>query len=556
MKPLSCSLLAGIVFLSTLFTTSAQVVITEFMASNSRTLLDEDGESPDWIEIQNLSSTNVNLLNWSLSDNAGNPNAWRFPATNLNAGSFMVIFASNKDRRIPGAPLHASFGLAASGEYLALARPDGTIASQFSPAYPGQVPDVSYGVDSGFRLNVFLPTSGVGRLHVPVNGADGATWVLKDFNDSGWLSATGIVGFTGGSVTDLGLTNNLAGYWKFDETNGRVSADSSGLGNAGALRNFPTNGSQWVEGRLGGALNFRGGPSNDYVFVTNYPKSTTTLTVSAWVWAESRPAWATIVKNWPGGNASQFHFGLQDTAGDLSNYIRQNNADFPLREGSPFPLGIWQHVAFVLDANTERLYRSGVQVNSAPYAGSLPGPIAAPLGIGAKLLNGGASADSFWHGKLDEVAIWNRALSPGEIETLANPGGTFGPQINADTKSAMFRKNATAYLRQPFVVDDPALYRRWILRMKYDDGFVVWLNGQEVARRNAPEVLAWNSTATNQASASAAEIAEIFNLAEFENLITAGTNILAIQALNVSADDLDFFVAPSLEALCAPVDHL
>ena len=63
MKTLSCSLLAGIAFLSTPLATSAQVVITEFMASNSRTLLDEDRESSDWIEIQNLSSTNVNLLN-------------------------------------------------------------------------------------------------------------------------------------------------------------------------------------------------------------------------------------------------------------------------------------------------------------------------------------------------------------------------------------------------------------------------------------------------------------------------------------------------------------
>ena len=540
----------GLLIISSPCAVNGQVVISEFMASNTRTLADEDGEFVDWIELHNTGTTPVNLSGWSLTDSPASPTQWRFPATNLQVGAYMVVFASGKDRRTSGAPLHTNFRLSGGGEYLALVGPDGTtIASEFNPAFPSQVSDISYGVDSGFRLNLFLPTNGVGRLRVPISGADGANWILKGYDDSSWLSVTGGVGFTGGSVADLAVTNNLAGYWNFDETSGRVSADSSGLGNAGALRNFPTNGSQWVAGRLGGALNFRGGPSNDYVFVTNYPKSTTVLTVSAWVWAESRPAWATIAKNWPGANPSHFHFGLQDTAGDLSNYIRQNNTDFALREGSLFPLGIWQHVAFVLDANTERLYRNGVQVSSVPYSGSLPGPVAAPLGIGAKLLNGGASADSFWHGKLDEVAIWNRALTPGEIETLANPGGAFGPQIAADTKAAMFHKNATTYLRYPFVVDDPALYRRWILRMKYDDGFVVWLNGQEVARRNAPEVLAWNSTATNHATASAAEVAEIFNLAEFENLITAGTNILAIQALNVSADDLDFFVAPSLDAL-------
>ena len=375
------------------------------MASNTRTLADEDGEFVDWIELHNTGTTLVNLSGWSLTDSPASPTQWRFPATNLQVGAYMVVFASGKDRRTSGAPLHTNFRLSGGGEYLALVGPDGTtIASEFNPAFPSQVSDISYGVDSGFRLNLFLPTNGVGRLRVPISGADGANWILKGFDDSSWLSATGGVGFTGGSVADLAVTNNLAGYWNFDETSGRVSADSSGLGNAGALRNFPTNGSQWVAGRLGGALNFRGGPSNDYVFVTNYPKSTTVLTVSAWVWAESRPAWATIAKNWPGANPSHFHFGLQDTAGDLSNYIRQNNTDFALREGSLFPLGIWQHVAFVLDANTERLYRNGVQVSSVPYSGSLPGPFAAPLGIGAKLLNGGASADSFWHGKLDEVA--------------------------------------------------------------------------------------------------------------------------------------------------------
>lgn len=525
---------------------ASPVVISEFMAANSSMLADEEGEFSDWIELHNVSTSNVSLLNWSLTDNAGDLAQWRFPATNLPPGGFLVVFASEKNRRIPGAPLHTDFKLNASGDYLALVEADGvTIASEFSPVFPPQIGNVSYGVDSGFRLNLFLPTNAVGRLLVPTSDTAGTNWILPNFDDAGWLSATSAVGYAAGSIADRRLTNSLAGYWKFDETGGNVAADSSGLGNAGGLRNFPANQSQWAPGRIGGALNFRGGPLNDYVVVTNYPKSTSVLTVSAWVWAESRPQWATIAKNWPGGNASHFHFGLQDTAGDLSNFILQNNADYGLREGLPLPLGTWQHVAFVLDATTERLYRNGIQVKSGPYNGSLPVPSSAALSIGAKVFNNGTSADSFWHGKLDEVAVWNRALTAAEIKSLASPGEVSLSSVATDTKAAMFGINATCYLRFPFVVDDPALYRRWILRMQYDDGFVVWLNGQEVARRDAPDTLAWDSTATNSHSV----FTETFNLAEFENLIVAGTNLLAIQALNASADDPDFFIATVLDAL-------
>ncbi len=119
--------------------------ISEFMASNTRSLADETGAYNDWIEIYNPSTVAVNLEGWALTDAPGNPNKWMFPATNLAGGSFMVVFASGNNRRVPGARLHTSFVLSSSGEYLALTRPDGSIASAFRPVFPAQVPDVSYG---------------------------------------------------------------------------------------------------------------------------------------------------------------------------------------------------------------------------------------------------------------------------------------------------------------------------------------------------------------------------------------------------------------------------
>ncbi|MBL9170431.1 MAG: lamin tail domain-containing protein [Verrucomicrobiales bacterium] len=120
--------------------------ISEVLVSNTRILADETGRYNDWIEIYNPAAVNLNLEGWYLTDSANDLRKWRFPATNLAGGRFLVVFASGNDRRIPGARLHTSFQLSAGGEYLALVRPDGTtVATEFAPSLPQQVPDVSFG---------------------------------------------------------------------------------------------------------------------------------------------------------------------------------------------------------------------------------------------------------------------------------------------------------------------------------------------------------------------------------------------------------------------------
>jgi len=120
-------------------------LITEFMADNETTLADEDGIFSDWIEIHNPDATPVNLSGWTLTDKATSPAKWIFPAVTLEPGGFIVVFASGKNRTVPGAELHTNFSLAAGGEYLALLAPGGGIANQFSPEYPAQDTDKSSG---------------------------------------------------------------------------------------------------------------------------------------------------------------------------------------------------------------------------------------------------------------------------------------------------------------------------------------------------------------------------------------------------------------------------
>ena len=127
--------------------TRAEPVISEFMASNSVTLADEDGTYPDWIEIYNPDAAPVNLNGWYLTDNAKKKTKWPIPAVTVAPNGYLVVFASGKDRRDPTLPLHTNFKLDAANSYLGLIRPDGATAStEFNPSYPQQYADISYGI--------------------------------------------------------------------------------------------------------------------------------------------------------------------------------------------------------------------------------------------------------------------------------------------------------------------------------------------------------------------------------------------------------------------------
>ena len=158
---------AGLALLGWATSVSAQtnVLITEFMASNTSTLADEDGDFEDWIEIYNAGTNTVDLNNWVLKDSS---TTWLFPQTNIGPGSFIIVFASNKNRRTPGQPLHTNFKLDRNGEYLGLLYPDGvTVASAYDPAFPIQGTDISYGLPVVQTPVTLVSTGAPARFVVP-----------------------------------------------------------------------------------------------------------------------------------------------------------------------------------------------------------------------------------------------------------------------------------------------------------------------------------------------------------------------------------------------------
>ena len=172
------------------------VIISEFVASNSSGLSDEDGAFSDWVEIFNGSTTDVNLDGWFLTDSATTLTKWRFPATNLGPNLFLIVFASSKNRAVAGAPLHANFQLSSGGEYLALVKPDGvSIASEFAPVFPEQFANVSYGIGQNVQVTSLVSNKSAVRVFVPSNSTLGLTWTAVAFNDSAWLAGTNGVGY-------------------------------------------------------------------------------------------------------------------------------------------------------------------------------------------------------------------------------------------------------------------------------------------------------------------------------------------------------------------------
>jgi len=230
-----------------------------------------------------------------------------------------------------------------------------------------------------------------------------------------------------------GLLSQVRGWWKFDEADGLSAADASAYGNHGTLVNFPASG-QWVAGRSGGALHFRGPISRDFVLVPQYLLPDASMTCSAWVWADARPAWASIAKTWLNAGASSFRFGLQESTGAMGSFLYTSAGAQPsTRETAPLPLGAWHHVACTADGSTLRVFRNGTLVSSTPYAGPLATADIGPLGIGARLNTAGTAANpgtpGYWQGKIDDLAIWARALNPAEISAI-HQGGLLGLDLS------------------------------------------------------------------------------------------------------------------------------
>ncbi len=118
---------------------SGQVVINEFMAVNTETQVDPNGDFEDWIELHNNTTQPFSLKGLYLSDNAVNPLQWKFPDyATIPANGYVIVWADNDTTQ---SGFHANFKLSANGESIVLSYVDGTVLDSIT--FIDQLADIS-----------------------------------------------------------------------------------------------------------------------------------------------------------------------------------------------------------------------------------------------------------------------------------------------------------------------------------------------------------------------------------------------------------------------------
>ncbi len=630
---------------------AADPVISEFMADNSSTLADQDGQFADWIEIYNPGPDTVNLENWTLTDLKTALTKWKFPSQTLEAGKSLVVFASGKDRAVAGAQLHTNFSLNNSGEYLALVKPDGTTKTSEWDPFPAQKTDVSYGtVRQSANVNL---ANGAGSLYIPAGGAaPEAGWNTAAFVPGASWTATGTppgVGYDTTVGTVLPVNIAASGTVTQSTTNGAFTAS---LAVDGILTNFTH--TLTSDTAPFWNVDFGANAILHSITVRNRgdgccPARLRDITISI-LDASQAPVWTSTLLNpentlanpatltvdlvaLTGGPVTGRHVRVSRTpdpdgsgnggvAGstDDQNVLSMGEVQILgfapssevnlARTGSPLPTatqttnygggaypatlaidGIntnFTHTdasdlnpAWTLDLKRkgvissvnihnrgdgccqERLRNITVQIldvdgTTVLYTSallnannSLGGPADIVVNVTATN-NGSPVVGQYVRIKrtVDATGTGDdaRVLSLGEVQVRGTELNGYRPYIRTDVQTAMKDISPAAYLRLPFTLTDASAVNGLTLKMRYDDGFVAYINGKVVASRNAPANPDQNSVATVDRTLTEGFSQEVIDLSAAIPFLTNGANVLAIHGLNSSAGDDNFLIEPELSA--------
>ena len=483
---------------------SGGVVINEFMATNGSVapleageLLDADGDSSDWIEICNRGTATVDLGGWYLTDDADDLTQWRFPdGTRLSRGGFLVVFASGKDRTT--GELHTNFKLSADGEYLALVTADGTtVVHEYRPRYPEQLTGVSYGL--GRHGGVFVSPGDLVSYRIPGASDSDTAWTTVGFNDADWATAPTGLGFvpvaelTGG---DIGNPQIPGSYFINDETY-VVQSNGTSMGGTGDSLHFvcaPLCG----DGELTVYL-------ADMIAADDWAKAGVMIRQSL---TTGSPYAAAVLT---ADNGAVFE--ARDAEGAEALTEGDNAYDVPL------------YLRIIRRGDTFTGYCSLDGVNW--------------------ILQGSATVDM---GPDVYIGLCSAADSSvnaciGIFQELA-----FRSAENEALLGQMAGVSTTLRTRMAFDADETDFFDSLELAVQYEDGFVAFLNGVEVARDNVSGTPRYDSVAdSDRADALRAE-PMVFDLSADKDLLRDGRNVLAIAAVNDDAADETFFISAELTA--------
>ncbi len=211
-------------------------------------------------------------------------------------------------------------------------------------------------------------------------------------------------------------TAGLVGYYALEDN----VLDGSGMNHHGDPCNAPT----YVTGKVGSAMQFNG--SNQYVDLGTWNPSEGTGRLTVALWAK----WDGLSGYWQGLIAKRDTWDAEDMMWQIEAHADTGALGF-FRSGSHpddgdvvLPIGVWTHVAATFDGTTATFYIDGSATGSGPF--SFASDTESPVVFGACQGNGGNP----FNGALDEVRLYNRALSQEEVASLAGKTTTFTQDLS------------------------------------------------------------------------------------------------------------------------------
>jgi hypothetical protein len=472
---------------------AAEPVLSEIMPANARILADEDGQFPDWIEIHNPGGTPLDLNGYYLTDHAQLLTKWAFPAVVIPGGGYLVVFASGKDRKTDPAHLHTNFDLDADDGYIALVKPDGSnVVSAIT--YPDIKEDVAYGTARSV-VSTSLLNASVPRILVPTSAGDlPANWNQLAFSPgANWL--------TGSAPPAMGFDTNRV-------TTAPVNVATSGTA---------------VQSTVNGSFTANLGINNNFTDFTHT------------LGTDPAPFWQVTLTN----EMSIFSVVLFNRTSCCGSRLRDVTIQILSTNASGL---VTNYTSALLNPeNAGSTYPNGPAYLSNNLVSVTGGPVSGRIVRVGRLPDPDLSG-SGGQGNADEGAV----LSLGEVVVTAGAAPGLRPYFTTDLETNMLNVNSSAFIRSPFnVTDTPDTLN---LNVRYDDGFVAYLNGVEVARRNAPATPLWNSVAGTNRNFLAATAIESIDISSGIAALQAGANVLAIQLLNAATDNPDALLQAELIA--------
>jgi hypothetical protein len=232
------------------------------------------------------------------------------------------------------------------------------------------------------------------------------------------------------SVTTPAQPAGLVGLWGFDEVSGATAIDSSGQGNDGTLENGAT---RAVDGFFGKALEVNGAAGNVNLGAVDVAGDE--ITLMAWINADDFGTSDARILSRSTGSGEQDHLWMVSTISGsrLRFRLRTNGTTHTLiGDAGTLAPGSWIHATATYDGNDMRLYQNGIEVGNRSKAGDITQDPAVEAWVGANPGQGGQVFD----GRIDEVKIFSRALSPAEIAAematpIVDPNDTTDPSAPA-----------------------------------------------------------------------------------------------------------------------------